>query len=359
MLQIIIPTRNRNDFLERLLNYFSKVGCEFEILIADSSSETARVKNENTIAELSKSLRIKYYHFNTEISVEGKVFEALNHVNSKYSVLCADDDFLIPNTLKQCIEFLENYKDYSVAHGKSVMVGFGKSSIIVNNYPQRNIEDEDAGLRLINHLGSYSTTFYSIQKTETLKHNWDSARKYTSDILFGELLPSCLSIVQGKSKSLDSLYMVRQYHENSTATLNLSKVYADLFSNSEKLEEAFSSFQYSLTEEMKKCGYSNESEIRENISDAFWSFISDQQTQDYIIKGIAEKSGIGQEIIKEKIKSTIEEKLKWKNNGIFKKQLKHESALPLDIFSLLSADSQYRKDFLPAFNAMIESPGWS
>jgi len=315
------------------------------------------MKNGNTINEFNKSLRLKYYHFNSEISLEEKVFKTLNHVDSKYSVLCADDDFLIPNTLKQCIEFLEDHKDYSVAHGKSIMIGFDKSSIIVNNYPQRNIEDENPGSRLINHLENYTTTFYSVQKTETLMHNWDSARKHTSDILFGELLPSCLSIVQGKSKSIDNLYMVRQYHTNSTATLNLRNVYADLFSNATKLEKAFSSFQYSLANEMKKFGRLGESENYEKISDAFWSYISNPQTQNYIINGIADKSGIDPDIIKEKIKSSIEEKLKEKSNGVLIEKPKEKSNIPLDVFSLLSVDSKYRKDFLPAFNAMLETPG--
>ena len=58
-LTIIIPTKNRPDFLKRCLKFLNEQGCSFPILIGDSSSGRNLKKNLTTVASFNK-LTIKH-----------------------------------------------------------------------------------------------------------------------------------------------------------------------------------------------------------------------------------------------------------------------------------------------------------
>ena len=41
-------------------------------------------------------------------------------VQENYVSYIGDDDYLIPNSLEKCIQFLETHPEYSTAHGKGI-----------------------------------------------------------------------------------------------------------------------------------------------------------------------------------------------------------------------------------------------
>ena len=44
-----------------------------------------------------------------------KVEVVLDKVKTPYLLMCADDDFIIPKSILQCVSFLEENKDYVIA----------------------------------------------------------------------------------------------------------------------------------------------------------------------------------------------------------------------------------------------------
>jgi len=84
-------------------------------------------------------------------------------------------------------------------------------------YRQRAVEADDPARRLRDHLGNYASTFYSVHRRDPLARNLRAAADHASDLRLGELLPSALSVVQGKVKHLGALYMVRQAHGEATS----------------------------------------------------------------------------------------------------------------------------------------------
>ena len=101
MITIIIPTYNRPNHLRRLLDYYNKYGKNFKIIVADSSSNENKKLNKKSVLIFS-NLNIFYLgSYSSKINAYYKISDALNHVNIKYSVLCADDDFIIPNGINQ------------------------------------------------------------------------------------------------------------------------------------------------------------------------------------------------------------------------------------------------------------------
>ena len=199
---IVVPTYNRCSYLKRLLKYYTETNLKLNIIVADSSTTEFSVINK-TICE-KYGCNIKYLKFDPNIIFYKKLSLVLNSINTPYTVFNADDDFVLPSGMAECINFLEKNHDYSVAHGIAVFC-IVNSQAITSIYPYRqsSICSEKSEMRLISHLSDYTTTFYSIHRTLDIKHNLMRACEFSDkvDSFFGftELLLSSMSLIQGKS----------------------------------------------------------------------------------------------------------------------------------------------------------------
>jgi glycosyltransferase domain-containing protein len=100
-LTIIIPTHNRHSYLERIEKYYSFFPCQIYVIDSSVNSYSG-----------FKSLNFQYVH-QPKMSFVPKVLHALKMVETKYVILCADDDFLSSKGLKSAVSFLDNNIDYS------------------------------------------------------------------------------------------------------------------------------------------------------------------------------------------------------------------------------------------------------
>src|SRR5437867_1395368 len=110
MLTIIIPTINRPHFIKRLLHYYSSIATPLAILIGDSSQGDIAQEVRKQIEHYQNRLNVHYYdcaHLN-----DSQTIKALVHwAKTPYIVFVADDDFLVPRGLEQCVHFLEHNPD--------------------------------------------------------------------------------------------------------------------------------------------------------------------------------------------------------------------------------------------------------
>lgn len=219
LLTLIVPTRNRPKFLARMLSYYSEVGFSCKIIVADSSEEVILEQNRHVIGHTKGLFAIEHRTYDGNSTLAAKINNSLNCVDTRYVVLGADDDFFVPRALDRATEFLENQPDYSLAHGGAVSFELKSDKdpvcgeiLKVVSYNQRSIEFADASRRLSDHLADYCPTFYSVQRLDQMRSIWLKTYHAFLDPYFGELLPSCLSLIQGKSKRLKGLYMARQTH---------------------------------------------------------------------------------------------------------------------------------------------------
>jgi glycosyltransferase domain-containing protein len=226
---IIIPTHNRPDYLRRVLDYYSSYKAGYNIIVADSSSDENKRRNKETISSLP-DLKILYFgHYPSEIKYGHKFADALDHVETKYCLFCADDDFVVPNGIEESIDFLEKNEDFVVAHGQTITF-----------YPRIKKEGEekfywqleyrvksntltDARSRLVEHLASYSvSTFYGVHRADFLKMIFRETLRSVEHGRFIELLLTELTLVYGKMKCLDGLYAAREIILDSTGIVNES-----------------------------------------------------------------------------------------------------------------------------------------
>ena len=117
---IIIPTYNRPAYLRRILGYYGDYGRDFNVIVADSSSDDIKAINEETISSTSKT-DIEYLgDYTPDVNPYTKVADAVNHAGEQYCVLCADDDFVTPDGIRQSVDFLEENPDFAIAHGRYI-----------------------------------------------------------------------------------------------------------------------------------------------------------------------------------------------------------------------------------------------
>ena len=117
---LIIPTYNRPNRLRRLLDYYNKYGKNFNIIVADSSSNENKKLNKKSVLIFSNLSIIYLDNYSSKINTFYKIPDASNHVDTKYSVLCADDDFITADGIYKSVDFLEKNSDFSVVQGKFI-----------------------------------------------------------------------------------------------------------------------------------------------------------------------------------------------------------------------------------------------
>jgi len=105
-LTLIIATKNRHAYLERILNYYAGKG--INLWVADA-----------TVKRYPKKLpdgNFSYFHY-PDVHYTTKLNDLSKKITTRYSLLCADDDFIIPESIEKIIDFLDNNPDYNSAQG--------------------------------------------------------------------------------------------------------------------------------------------------------------------------------------------------------------------------------------------------
>lgn len=219
-IDIVIPTHNRPDLLRRVLDYYSNNGKEFNFIIADSSSPQNKARNKKLISTYPK-LKILYIDkFSENLQQHIKFAKMVKYVKSKYVCLCADDDFIVPNGIKECVNFLEKNPDYVAAHGS--YIGFYlfkflnfKSFWWNFRYSHRSISHRNPEKRLVSHISNFTLVMWAVRRSDVVKTCYQELSKANFDpyllLTYGELLPDFLTVVYGKIKRLKTFYGARQY----------------------------------------------------------------------------------------------------------------------------------------------------
>jgi len=216
MITLLVLTKNRSDFLIRLLRYYEDTGFEGCICIADGSGPDHVERTKRMIETLRGKFSIVYKGY-PDLTLSECLKRLLDFVSTPYAAFCGDDDFLIPSALNKCAKFLDDHPDYAFAHGKGVNIALDKKGpygriVDCSCYQQDEIEAESASQRLDYYLRHGHITIFSVHRSEYLRVMYRDSY-VLKDVVFGsELIPCCHSIILGKSKQLDCFHVVRQGH---------------------------------------------------------------------------------------------------------------------------------------------------
>ncbi len=202
---LIILTYNRSVYLSRLLEYYE--GSGLNILIADSSDEeNVKVKQLST--------NIQYYYFRS-MPLNQKINEILRKVQTKYSAFCGDDDFMAITGLEQCISFLKENPDFSVAHGYRIMYAkdflkYGKIyfQLLFDKSLNFSVIDEDPLRRIEIFFSHYKSIFYGVHVTENLVLAFKDLYTISTNNYLNEYVTGIVPLAAGKYKEINCLYCI-------------------------------------------------------------------------------------------------------------------------------------------------------
>ena len=224
---ILIPTYNRSEYLRRILSYYNEYGGNYNIIVADSSSDENKKRNKKIISSFSSIDILHIKNYSSDIDPYYKISDALKHVKTEYCAICADDDFVTPNGINQSVDFLEKNPDFTVAHGRYITFYLkpdikGKLQFRYNpRYVHESISFLDAKSRLFFHLSNVQISpFYAVHRTDFLKMIYKEALEFSDADQFRELLLSMLALIYGKMKCLDVFYAAREFIPDSGGNIN-------------------------------------------------------------------------------------------------------------------------------------------
>ena len=139
----------------------------------------------------------------------------MREVKTPFSVLCADDDFIVPIALEKCVAFLKKNDNYSCALGLMTLhrFPFSWSPVYYDRIAAEALTPEER-LKLY-FSGKSCVPFYAVHRTEMLRLIWGETARYVSDWGLLELFPCALSLLYGKMRVFPDLYMSRECNTTS------------------------------------------------------------------------------------------------------------------------------------------------
>ena len=349
MYTIIIPTKNRSDFLIRLLNYFADTNFKHWIHIGDSSNELHVKRLKEIIEKLEDKLNIIYHEYPV-LNVSKCTKQLLQEVSTPYASLLADDDFLVQKSLESCIDFLELNPAYIACHGIGAVFRLRQSGPYgqfdnIWEYLLPSREEETASKRFLNHLSNYSNNLFSVYRTPILKRTFENdAIPDTS--LGGDLLPSCLASILGNSKKLDCFHIIHQTHKQQQPIEHYDWI------TSHNWFPSYQIFYNTLSEELMKQDGITIGEAHAVVKQAFWAHLRYKSNRHFQNR-YGSLGALGcVERIKEEIKHIPCVKNMW--NIVKNIQYKIHPSNHITLPALLNPSSPYHADFMPVYRAVAE-----
>lgn len=207
-LSLVIPTNNRPYALKRVIEYLKSLKFSGQVFVLDSSN---KIKKKNNF--------YSYYYFPGK-NANLKISSILNKLKTKYTLILADDDLIIPEGILQSIKFLEKKNNFIGAHGlyynhsiKNLFI-FNLFKYLQIRYPffHSYLNKKISINRAFDYLdGKYAPLNYAIFKTNFFKKVWKKATlEKSQDNIFLETVPCFLFYYYGSVKCLKIPYLTRE-----------------------------------------------------------------------------------------------------------------------------------------------------
>jgi len=364
-LTLWIPTKNRPDFILRLLKYYSSTAYSGYLFIGDSSVGDDLERNKETIKKFKNLLNIYYCEFPGQSQAHVSS-ELVPQIETEFSSFLADDDIFVTPSINNCIQYLIDHENVSSTNGKSILFSiesgdaFGEL-INIHSYQLAAILDSSGQARLSHQFRDERNINMSIQRTINQKAVFDQVKKLSylhSVYRFEESIGFAIMCIRGKIVQLPSLFLCRQSHPNQF--YHSIDMY-DWFTDKDWFS-AYSLLEKTVIKELYNVEGIAENEALESFKAVFWPYYAKALTNgwnSYRNKKLTSQSKIAlsNKRFRRWVKDIPFAKEIVKNIRSFR--LKVANTTELSLPGLLNPSSPYHKDFMPVYNAITNNPGSS
>jgi glycosyltransferase domain-containing protein len=240
---LIIPTHNRHHYLKRSIEYYKNL--KAEVIYCDSSVNRFD-------GELNSN--IKYIHLPGEI-FSSKVLFSLSQVTSNLVALCADDDFIVLDSLYKGVLFLNENEEYKTILGKYISF---KEDFDGQYYPLYDKMPDDLNFIPTINAQRFFSNYYQILWGMYYKSNLTNAFRIINNANFNndnfiEMVIGAYMCHAGGIKFLHDIWGVREIstieHWGSRHESIFSKKIANKYDDYSKFQK--------LVDSSTKIGYSD------------------------------------------------------------------------------------------------------
>lgn len=214
---LIIPTYEGTAFLRRALDYFGEIAYPGRLVLADDSSGEHRSFAESA-AGLYPELAIEFHGYPHGTRFLAKIIATLERIDARSVMLCAHDDFVVPDALGRLLARLEADPGLAATRGQVARFKvLGGTDIRLIPHPMKPHPEADPVERVLEHLRDFCPTFYSVHRRELLIESLRLTEAKTRNVIFFQYLSSCVTAFQGRIDCTDELFYLRQSHPASWA----------------------------------------------------------------------------------------------------------------------------------------------
>ena len=221
---ILIPTKNRIDFLIRTVKYYVSINSPHPIFIGDASSKSS----EELVLKAAQD-KIDVYYLHWENLIDRKTLLKLAQEASKTNITdyCAyqgDDDFFVSESLSKCAEFLDDNPAYATSQGRAFSFElnedgpYGKLKDVGIYWNLKELKGDTALDRLKEISADYWVLNFSVHRINEFIGDYSNGLYSVTDMQFGEYINVLSIAMRGKSKFIDCLYLARGAHSDNWKT---------------------------------------------------------------------------------------------------------------------------------------------
>lgn len=283
-ISLLIPTKNRANFLSRLLNYYADLNFQGHLLIGDSSEGEHLACNHKFVQSLAGQLKITHQEY-PNLSAEHCGMNLVRIVQTPYAAWLPDDDFLVPASIEKCINFLETHPDYNAAAGVSQKVALDSETAIGNIIKSILIylptaEQDNATERFLSYMTmEFGNTVHCVHRIEPFRMLYKVADESKERIWVGSYLPDLLLLLIGKVKVLDCLYLIQQIHGERLGFKNVRNALHWL--QNESWAPSAQVFLATFAKELAKQDGLPLEETQKIVEQGFWFFLNKRLVKYY------------------------------------------------------------------------------
>jgi glycosyltransferase domain-containing protein len=273
-LTIILQLRDNHDFTFRWLDYACATNCNFNIYIADGSSDD-KVKKYLIENNLKTKLHIEYVKLGYDSSWKKyceKIFFALNKIKTPYVLLADNDDFYNFDSVQKCIDRLnENDKLISCAGNTvtfNIMNGhLNGSKTQFNIHEKTPLMNDNCLENIKSYLADHNGIYYSVHRKVNFKKAWEINNNLNfSNARMTEFFLEMYILASGKVDILPISYYYRQYGNNIGNSSNFSNDFLNEMLNFNWHKDINNIIRL-ISEKLVKSDKSNPDKIKKELMD--------------------------------------------------------------------------------------------
>lgn len=227
MISILIPTKNRHEYIKKLIKFYTTYNFKGIIHIFDSSNNSIYNQNQRLVDSTS-TLKVKLHKIQS--TTLGSIASKINFVKTNYSVITGDDDYLIINDIEKYMDEFNKDKKIIAVGGSTLLISKSLDSKFyqdINFYPLNDIQMIDPIERLLFSIKNYRPNIFLVVKTTSIKKifsmiDFKDNNKNLLRTAKDELAFSYILAFMGKIKILNQNFLLRTGHGKNLRLLTFN-----------------------------------------------------------------------------------------------------------------------------------------